>query len=105
MSWASSAPGVTGWEYRPQYGPVSNAVVYCAVRCSAARLLRSFRCAGPGEHAAHTVIAFLAGVLKQRPWRFRHRNLGRPGTRKGGRVVDMKLVLDRIGVRAREPLH
>lgn len=29
MSWASSAPGVTGWEYRPQYGPVSNAAVHC----------------------------------------------------------------------------
>src|ERR1035438_10591791 len=56
-----------------------------------------------GDHVAHRIISFMAGVLEKLvSWLVRDWEGDRPGRSIGFRIVDLQLVFDRIVRQARE---
>src|SRR5262249_10662142 len=60
--------------------------------------------ASPLEDVLQAVIAFVTRVLEQGALNPGHWNCGRPWSRKDARIVDRDLVINRLGVDAREAL-
>src|SRR6185436_17000950 len=54
------------------------------------------------EDARHAVVAFMAGILEQRPLGGDHRNFRAPWPGPCGGIVNRKLVEDPVGADARE---
>jgi len=63
---------------------------------------RLFFGSGSHEYVGQTIVAFVTGIFKHRLLHARHRERATPRSRPGVRIIHCELVVEGVGINARE---